>query len=151
MISAIFDIGQFPYDIDNGYFWSFYDRDYRYRSYSILWTLETFDIGHFRYRSIQFIQLGCPIFGNFPYWSDMKKDTPDSDSEDEINRGLSGWDEDILVYCRPMYKNYLFIIDAIIDQILYYRRVYQTNYFQSFNFHGGIGSSRNTTGRMWCE
>ena len=77
----------------------------------------------------------------------MKKHTPDSDSEDEINRGLSGWDEDILVYCRPMYKNYLFIIDAIIDQILYYRRVYQTNYFQNFNFHGGIGSSRNTTDR----
>ena len=78
------------------------------------------------------------------YRSNKKKHSfdSDSDSEDEINVGLRCWDDYTLTSCRPMYKSYVIIIDAIIDQILYYRRVHPTNYFQNYNFHGGKGSSK---------
>ena len=76
------------------------------------------------------------------YWSrnPIIENSSDSDFDEEINRPLRSWDEDILSYCRPMYKSYLAIIEAIIDQMLYYRKVYPTNYFQNFNFHGGTAS-----------
>ena len=76
------------------------------------------------------------------YWSKNTnpiENSSDSDFDEEINRPLRSWDEEILSYCRPMYKSYLAIIEAIIDQMLYYRKVYPTNYFQNFNFHGGKG------------
>ena len=40
------------------------------------------------------------------------ENSSDSDFDEEINRPLRSWDEDILSYCRPMYKSYLVIIEA---------------------------------------
>jgi len=83
-----------------------------------------------------------------------KRPEDSSDSEDEFNIGLRGWDDEVLAYCRPMYKSYLIVIDVIIDQILYYRRVYPKNYFQNFNFHGVIckkvskGASERITNKI---